>query len=45
LAIGESANRNIDTETVATIVEALRRIGLEKEAKRLVLETAATEGL
>jgi hypothetical protein len=45
LAIGESANRNIDTESVATIVEALRRIGLEKEAKRLVLETAATKGL
>ena len=45
LRFGKTGPGILDIEAVADAVVALRTIGLETEAKRLVLELAATAGL
>jgi len=45
LLFGETRPDISDVNAVADAVVALRTIGLESEAKRLVLELAATAGL
>ena len=45
LRFGETGPDLLDIEAIADAVMALRTIGLETEAKQLVLELAATAGL
>ena len=45
LSFGEAGPTIDDIDTVSTAVRVLRQLGLETEAKKLVLEVAATGGL
>ena len=45
LSFGEAGPAIDDIDTVSTAVQVLRQLGLETEAKKLVLEVAATGGL